>query len=161
MLKLITADYQNLVHCQDLITLLDHYACDPMGGGKPLNKMVREQLCGALQKTPGAFSLLAYSGDAPVGLVNCFMGFSTFRCAPLVNIHDIVVHKNNRGQGIGQALLAEVENTARQRGCCRVALEVLENNHAAKRSYERFGFRRYQLDPAAGSAEFWQKEFEQ
>ena len=46
---------------------------------------------------------------------------------------------------------------ARERGCCKVTLEVLSNNEKAKKAYTRFGFEPYVLDPAAGPAQFWQK----
>ena len=62
-----------------------------------------------------------------------------------------------RGQGIGQALLSAAETHARERGCCKLTLEVLTGNRPALRSYERFGFAPYALDPAAGQASFMQK----
>jgi len=43
------------------------------------------------------------------------------------------------------------------RGCCKLTLEVLTGNLVALRSYERFGFAPYALDPAAGQASFMQK----
>ena len=63
----------------------------------------------------------------------------------------------HRGQGVGQALLAAAEAHARERGCCKLTLEVLTGNAVALRSYERFGFAPYALDPAAGQASFMQK----
>jgi ribosomal protein S18 acetylase RimI-like enzyme len=54
-------------------------------------------------------------------------------------------------------LLAEVETIARERGCGKLTLEVLEGNEPAKRAYRNFGFDAYQLDPALGQALFWQK----
>ena len=54
-------------------------------------------------------------------------------------------------------MLAKVEEVARARGCCKLTLEVLSNNEAAKSAYRRCGFSDYQLDPNAGSALFWEK----
>jgi ribosomal protein S18 acetylase RimI-like enzyme len=76
---------------------------------------------------------------------------------PLVNIHDIVVLPKYRGRGISQFLLQEVEAIAREKGCCKLTLEVLEGNKVAQKAYTRFGFRDYVLDPSAGKALFWQK----
>ena len=101
--------------------------------------------------------MLAFIAGEPVGLVNCFEGFSTFACRPLVNVHDVVVIAAVRGQGISQKMLAKVEEIARQRGCCKITLEVLEGNEAAKGAYRKLGFSDYQLDPQMGRALFWQK----
>jgi len=81
------------------------------------------------------------TGDTytPVGLANCFMGFSTFAARPLVNIHDLVVLPGYRGKGIGQALLQAVEQIAKERGCCKLVLEVRTDN-PAERLYRREGF---------------------
>jgi ribosomal protein S18 acetylase RimI-like enzyme len=117
----------------------------------------REQLAIELAKRPHAFSVLAFIAGEPVGLVNCFEGFSTFACRPLVNVHDVVVIASARGQGISQKMLSKVEEIARQRGCCKITLEVLEGNKVAQGAYQKLGFADYQLDPQMGRALFWQK----
>ena len=63
-----------------------------------------------------------------------------------------------RRQGFARGLLAHVEAVARQRGCCKLTLEVLEGNHGARRAYLDFGFEGYQLDPAMGQALFMEKK---
>jgi ribosomal protein S18 acetylase RimI-like enzyme len=70
----------------------------------------------------------------------CLLGFSTFRARPLINIHDIAVHPDFRGQGIGRALLDAVEQHAREHGCCKVTLEVRSDNEPAMAAYRRAGF---------------------
>lgn len=155
--ELIIADYHNPVHGQQILRLLDAYARDPMGGGRPLQPQVKLQLLDALGKVPGAFSLICYRDDEAVGLMNCFESFSTFLCAPIINIHDVYVQDRVRGTGLCQLMLDEVETIARQRGCCKITLEVLEGNSAARRAYRKHGFSDYQLDPQAGKALFWQK----
>ncbi len=155
--RILIADYANPKHRQDIPLLLDAYAKDPMGGGKPLDPQVKQQLVDQLAGIPGAFSVLAYRDDRPVGLVNCFQGFSTFQGKPLINIHDVVVLEEFRGMGLSQRMLARVEEVARARRCCKLTLEVLSNNEAAKAAYRRCGFSDYRLDPAAGNALFWQK----
>ena len=138
--------------------LLDAYASDPMGGGKPLRVEGKNNLVKELSRLPHAFSVIAYVDDTPVGLVNCFEGFSTFACKPLVNIHDVVVVDKYRGKGISQKMLAKVEEIAISKGCCKMTLEVLSKNEAAKSAYRKFGFADYALDPEAGTAHFWQKQ---
>jgi ribosomal protein S18 acetylase RimI-like enzyme len=164
-LSVLQADYANPVHARALIDLLDAYARDPAGGGAPLGERARTGLIPALAARPMAFSVLAFeaaptdAGDAgqPVGLVNCFEGFSTFACQPLVNVHDVVVLASHRGRRVGERMLAEVERIARARGACKLTLEVLSGNASALRLYDRAGFAGYQLDPALGTARFLQK----
>ncbi len=150
-------DYQNPQHAQALISLLEMYAQDPMGGHAPLAESVKQTLPAQLAAFPTAMSWLAWIGGEPVGLVNAFRGFSTFRGRELLNIHDIAVHPAYRGQGIARQLLAAVEVAARQLDCCKLTLEVLSGNQAAQQLYRHFGFQAYQLDEAAGTALFWQK----
>ena len=158
MIELVMADYRNPAHAEAVVTLLDAYACDPAGGGMPLAPEVRAALLGALAARPQAFSVLAYDGGQPVGLVNCIEGFSTFACKPLVNVHDVVVLASHRGRRVAQRMLGRVEAEARSRGACKLTLEVLSGNASALRAYEREGFAGFQLDPAFGSAMFLQKK---
>ncbi|WP_341958359.1 GNAT family N-acetyltransferase [Pseudomonas sp. RC10] len=153
----LQASYTNPVHAEAIGFLINQYAEDAMGGGESLSQDAREQLALELAKRPHAFSVLAFISGEPVGLVNCFEGFSTFACRPLVNIHDVVVIASSRGLGISQKMLAKVEEIARQRGCCKMTLEVLEGNEVAQGAYRKLGFSDYQLDPKMGKALFWQK----
>jgi ribosomal protein S18 acetylase RimI-like enzyme len=153
----LQASYSNPVHAEAIGFVLNQYAEDPMGGGQSLSADTRQQLAIELAKRPHAFSVLAFIAGEPVGLVNCFEGFSTFACRPLVNIHDVVVIDKHRGLGISQKMLAKVEEIARQRGCCKLTLEVLEGNETAQGAYRKIGFAGYELDPEMGRAMFWQK----
>jgi len=156
-LQILPVDYQNPTHRNALVMLLDAYAQDPMGGGEALTQDVKARLCDDLATRTDAASFIAWLGDAPVGLVNCIEGYSTFKAQPLMNIHDIVVLPGQRGAGVGQALLAAAERHAKDRGCCKLTLEVLTGNARALKSYLGFGFEAYTLDPAAGQASFMQK----
>lgn len=155
-LTITLADYRDPRDAADVVALLDAYARDPMGGGAPLAETTKARLPGDLAANPQAFSLLARIDDRAVGLANCFMGYSTFAAAPLVNIHDLAVLPGHRGAGIGKALLAAVEAEALKRGACKITLEVLSGN-PARQLYAREGYGDYQLDPATGHALFWQK----
>lgn len=156
-IQIVSIDYSNAQHTRALIDMLDVYARDPMGGGAPLSDYARSHLVAALARHPMAFGVLAFDGDTPVGLANCFEGFSTFACKPLVNIHDFMVVPSYRGQKIGYRMLQHIEQVAHVRGCCKLTLEVLENNEAARQLYRKFGFADYKLGDAAGNAQFWQK----
>ncbi|MBS7807020.1 GNAT family N-acetyltransferase [Variovorax sp. PCZ-1] len=154
-------DYTKPTDRAALTALLNHYATDPMGGGTPIAPEALERLCDDLSKRPFAFSIIAWAqtpqGEQSAGLANCFEGYSTFKAAPLINIHDIVVHIDWRGQGVAQMLMQAVQQEAQARKACKITLEVLTGNTVAMKSYERFGFAPYALDPKAGTATFMQK----
>jgi len=159
-LHIQTADYANPDHASALVSLLDAYARDPAGGATPLSDFARANLVPALAARPQAFSVLALDGAQPVGLINCFEGFSTFACRPLVNVHDVVVLASHRGRRVGEQMLEQVAQIARARGACKLTLEVLSDNRPAWRLYERVGFAGYALDPTLGEARFLQKWLE-
>ncbi len=156
-IELLTADYHNPRHQQDILSLLDAYATDPMGGGQPLSDHVRQNLCRELAARPHVFTIICYVDDQPAGLCNCVEGFSTFKAMPLVNIHDIAVVPGFRGMGLSTRMLEKTEELARARGACKLTLEVLQGNEVAKNCYRSFGFAGYELDPKLGSALFWEK----
>ncbi len=152
------ADLSLPSHAQAVLQLLNEYALDEMGGGAPLPAHVQTHLVAELHKRPQVHVVLAFVSDAPVGMAICMEGFSSFACQPLLNIHDIVVTAPLRGQGLSRRLLQKAEDIALRLGCCKMTLEVLEGNTAARAAYARFGFAGYELDPAKGKALFWQKK---
>ena len=154
------ADYADVADAAAVVMLLDAYASDPAGGGEPLSDFAKANLVPSLAARPTAFSILAFDGAQPVGLVNCIEGFSTFACLPLVNVHDVAVLASHRGRRIGELMLALAEQIARERGACKLTLEVLSGNTGACRLYQRIGFENYQLDPTMGHAQFMQKWLE-
>jgi GNAT superfamily N-acetyltransferase len=157
MIEIVRVRYDDPAHAAALIDLLDHYARDPAGGGEPLSDFARDNLIAELAARPFVFSVLAFDGTTPVGLVNAIEGFSTFACRPLVNVHDVVVTASHRGRGIAAQLFAGVEAIARERGACKLTLEVLSGNRTARALYEKLGFDDYRLDPGMGEAQFLQK----
>ena len=163
VIQIIEADLASPEHAADIVAMVDAYASDPMGNDERLPADVLERLVPAMRAHPTTLVLLAYAEDengnrSPVGIANCFVGFSTFAALPLINIHDLAVMPQARGQGIGRRLLAAVEAKARERGCCKVTLEVLENNRPAKTLYEAVGFEQAVYTGAAGGALFYAKK---
>lgn len=150
-------DFGDKDQARAFVGLLEMYARDPMGGGQGLANEVKLRLPVDLANWPGGVHLIAWQDDEPIGLLNAFTGYSTFKAQPLMNVHDIAVLPQYRGQGVGQALLAELESIARQKGCCKLTLEVLSGNTKARKAYESFGFEDYALDPQMGAACFMQK----
>ncbi len=140
--QLVTvADLENRDHRQAILSLLDMYSRDPMGAAAPLAPEVGRDLIEGLQNQPGSLVLLAFENGKAVGICACFASFSTFQARPILNIHDIAVEPGHRNRGIGRRLLDAVAEQARQRGCCRITLEVRDDNVTAQRLYQDFGFR--------------------
>lgn len=156
-ITIVEADLSDPIQAGHYLALMDHFVIDPEGGGQPIPEEARRRLVPALCARSDATVLLAYEGDLPVGLATCFEGFSTFAARPLWNLHDMVVVGSHRGRGIGRRILEELEWRARQRGYCKITLEVLSGNARAQAVYRGMGFEGYSLDPAQGSALFWQK----
>lgn len=157
MIEVVHARYDDPPHAAAIVALMDIYSRDPAGGGTPLCDFACANLVAELAARPFIFSILAFHGDAPVGLVNAIEGFSTFACRPLVNVHDVIVLPDYRGRGIAAQMFGQVEVLARQRGACKLTLEVLQGNASARALYQRLGFADYQLDPAMGCAQFLHK----
>ena len=151
-------NYKDPKQAKELIDLLDTYSRDVMGGSMPLDEDILKNLPAELSKLPHAFSLICYVDDYPAGLITCFEAFSTFKCKPLINIHDVIIAPQFRGRGLSQTMMKKVEEIAISKGCCKITLEVLEGNIVARKSYEKFGFTGYELDPKMGKALFWQKQ---
>ncbi|GAA5444093.1 hypothetical protein Misp06_02276 [Microbulbifer sp. NBRC 101763] len=155
--RVAMADYRDSRNGADILALMDEYSRHPFGGGEPLPEQCRNQLLPKLAEFPGAFTVLAYSNEKALGLINCFTGFSTFSCQPLINIHDVIVSEQARGYGVCAAMMEFVVREAKKRGCCKLTMEVLEKNLAAKNAYRKVGFKPYTLDEEFGQAEFWQR----
>lgn len=148
----IEADLSRSDHQAATLHLLNSYAKDPMGDGKALSEMARRNVISGLREHPTTLVFLAYRGSEPVGLATCFRGFSTFAARPLINISDYFVFPQHRGLGIGRQLLGAIEQRARELGCCRLTLEVQENNHHARRVYAAAGFAQAVYVPEAGGS---------
>ena len=156
-IKILEADLNRRSHQQAVVALLDAYAQDPMGDGRALSDEVRRKLIPGLQQHPTTIIFIAFQNDIAVGLAVCFGGFSTFAARPLINIHDFYILPEFRKKNIGQMILTAVEQKARETNCCKITLEVQENNHRAQRVYKAAGYSRPVYVEAAGGALFLSK----
>ncbi len=158
MIEIVESNYTIDDHEKIIIELLDGYATDIMGGGVSLSDSVKANLVKELEKRNGIHTVIAFADSLPAGLVISIEGFSTFACKPLLNIHDVFVSPVFRGRGIAKMMLKKVEEIALRIGCCKLTLEVLENNVVGKGLYKSFGFAPYELDPGQGHAIFLEKK---
>ena len=130
---------------QALLTVLDGYASGASGGGSALTLDVKQRLVPALRAQGNSLVLLAFVEGKVAGAATCFYGFSTFHARPLLNVHDLAVLPSFQRRGIGRALLTAAEARALAQGCCRLTLEVREDNRPARDLYQRHGFRDFEL----------------
>ena len=154
---IVDADLSRAEHNSALIAMLDAYMRDPMEGGEPPSDQVKRDLIPGLRAHPACHVFLAYHDGVPVGFTICFLGFSTFLARPLLNIHDIFVDLSVRGRGIGAMLLERIDARARALNCCRITLEVREDNRVARGLYRKVGFDRVVVGAERIALEFWHK----
>jgi ribosomal protein S18 acetylase RimI-like enzyme len=155
--EIVEADLDSADHQKAVLDLIDAYAMDPMGNGGPLPKHVKNVLIPGLKKHPTTLIFIAYAHHEAIGIAVCFIGFSTFAARPLINVHDLAVLPAYRRCGAGRMLLAAVERKARTLGCCKVTLEVLENNRRAMKVYRAAGYAQATYTQEAGGALFYAK----
>jgi GNAT superfamily N-acetyltransferase len=99
-----------------------------------------EQLVDVLfGKKPAAEVLLAFEGKKPVGFAVYFYNFSTWLGRPGLYLEDLFVRPEQRGKGFGRALLVELAQIARARGCGRMEWAVLNWNEPAIEFYRKLG----------------------
>ncbi len=88
---------------------------------------------------PVAEALVVDKGGAVVAFALFFTNFSTFLARPGLYLEDLFVEPEQRGLGIGEALLRRLAQLAAERGCGRFEWSVLDWNEGAIRFYERMG----------------------
>ena len=158
MIEVVDVDLGLPAHAEAVLAMMSGYSLDAMGAGKPLPEAVKAELIPRLRERADYLGVLAFEGVEPAGLAHGFEGFSTFMARPLLNIHDVYVAPPHRGQGLAPRMLARLEALARDRGCGKLTLEVLEGNAPGQASYRKCGFDAYTLDPTMGRALFWEKK---
>jgi GNAT superfamily N-acetyltransferase len=85
----------------------------------------------------GRVSLIAFLGDLPVGITGGFV-----EDAGYAEVVSMWVVPAARGTGVGDALVDEVLNWAREQGASEARLWVTRGNDVAERLYARHGFER-------------------
>ena len=89
---------------------------------------------------------LVTGGEGKVALICEDRGYvgATYVCDE-AEIGNIAVLEEYRGQGVGSALLARLQEELSVRGISRIFLEVEDSNTNAINLYKRFGFAQYNL----------------
>ena len=139
-IDIIHCDFDNPVHCEALVNLMNAYITDKMGDGVPYTEEQKIRLVQGLRDHPSRLVLFAVAGNQFIGLTNCFINFATFSVKPYINIHDVIVLNSWRNRGVGRAMLEKVIEEAAGLDCSKVTLEVRDDNANAKHLYKSLGF---------------------
>ena len=144
MINIIKCDYENPKHTNAVKLLLNAYIADEMGDGMVLDEKTGDSLIKKLDSHERAIVLLAKDGDEFIGLLTAFENIATFKAKPMINVHDIIVLKEYRGNGAGRRLMNAVVVEAKKRECARITLEVREDNAVARNLYKSMDFKETQ-----------------
>lgn len=94
-----------------------------------------------LARPETGFVWLAYEGAEPVAVCVVCFAVSTSAGALVAKLDDVAVKRGREGSGIGTAHLAALKEELRALGVRRIDTAVHRQNEAARRFYERQGFR--------------------
>jgi GNAT superfamily N-acetyltransferase len=117
-----------------IAALAEYEKLSHMAVGTP--PMLHEALFGA---RPSCEALIAEAGPRALGFALFFTTFSTFLCKPGLYLEDLFVEPEQRGRGIGKALLARLAALTVERGGGRFEWRVLDWNAPSIRFYESLG----------------------
>lgn len=137
----VELDLNDQNHQTALFELMNAYMLDRMGCEKPLQVDSFKDLLRGLQNQLNYVGVLVKNENQYIALANCFVNFSTFKMSSLLNIHDLIVLPNHREKGVGRFLMRSVKTIARKRECCKITLEVRNDNQTAQNLYLSEGFK--------------------
>jgi GNAT superfamily N-acetyltransferase len=83
------------------------------------------------------FALVAVSEGALVGIAHYLFHRSTTRTQPVCYLQDLFTHQQERGRGVGRALISSVYEQARLAGACRVYWQTQASNEAGRALYDQ------------------------
>lgn len=91
-------------------------------------------------RAAGDEALIASGGGAAIGLATLHVRSVLHSATPVAQLTALVVSPDARGRGVGRALVALVEQHARDRGATRLVVTTALHRAEAPPFYERLGF---------------------
>ena len=133
---MITIIKSKLEHLDQLVPLFDGYRVfykqeSDLSGAKIFLKNLMEQ--------DDTVVFLAFLEQEAVGFTQLFTSFSSVSMRPILILNDLYVQPEQRGKGIGEALLTHAKTYCQQLNYKGLALETATDNPAQK-LYERLGW---------------------
>jgi GNAT superfamily N-acetyltransferase len=130
---------------EHIVTLLSMFS-EESSFPRKMPESTKLTLISNLRKFPTTQVYFAECDNVPVGIAVCYLLYSTFQDAPILNLHDLYIRKSYQGEGIGKKLLEYIELKGKALGCCRVTLEVYQRNFPAVALYESLSYSGGQKD---------------
>lgn len=138
--QFIKVDINNPIHCMQLLNLLNDYMEDEMGISQSMPKEMGPKIIEGLKKHSAYLGFFVCVENEYAALANCNLNYSTWQAKFLINIHDFIVSPKFRKQGVGEFLLKEMELFAKEKGYCKINLEVRNDNLKAQNLYKKVGY---------------------
>jgi len=107
---------------------------------KVLNRERQQAVYNAMLESGGYELLCAVKEEAIAGFASLSIQHNFWQEGRILYITTMIVDEKHRGQGIGTALIREIEKIARERGCKRIELESAFHRTDAHAFYEKMGF---------------------
>jgi ribosomal protein S18 acetylase RimI-like enzyme len=98
-----------------------------------------EEIQRKIERDPDLFLISEMNGEIVGTVIGGFDGRRGM-------VYHLAVRSDVRRHGIGAALLTEVEKRLQSKGCVKIYLLVLEDNHSAIRFYEECGWKHQKHD---------------
>ncbi len=92
-----------------------------------------------LREHPHYLPIGAFREGEMVGFAGAWVATKIW-CGRYLEIDNLVVHPDHRSTGVGTAIMAHLENVARERDCNLITLDAYTHNHDSHRLYHRLGF---------------------
>lgn len=128
----------------DLAAVLDMIAALHEHDGDPHDPIcARRALEGLLDHQEIGKALVLEIDSSLAGYAVGTRGYSLEAGGPFLLIDELFVRPEFRGRGYGRALIAALLDSGEEWGAESVELEVAWENEAARRLYERLGFKRH------------------
>ncbi|MEZ5649813.1 MAG: GNAT family N-acetyltransferase [Burkholderiaceae bacterium] len=106
----------------------------------PHGSQISETLARLLPMTEHCACWLAIADGRPVGYLLAVYVLSLEHLGMTAEIDECFVRDDQRGRGLGAALLATAEDEFRSRGCINASMQVARLNEGAQRFYARQGY---------------------
>jgi len=125
------------------VEIIHSLACElagTVGDSPPGFENVRERLAELLEE-PRARILVAEGGDGAVlGVASLWIKPDLAHGDTVVEVPMLVVTEDSRGEGVGKALMEEVQRLAAEKGANLIELVATTQNVAAREFYRTLGF---------------------
>ena len=126
----------NIEHLEDLVPLFNDYRIfyKQESNVRLASKFLKDRI----QKNQSII-FMAYVNNEAVGFTQLYPLFSSVSMKPMYLLNDLFVKSNNRGNGIGKALINKAKALCETQKNKGLALQTTTDN-PAKKLYERLGF---------------------